>query len=313
MGDLFSRLSFTSFPAKEYKIVVVGLDMQAMGDLPLPQAQLVRGYGGSFLVPLVHLFPRKGVQIVIVGLDNASKTATLYKLHLGEVVVMQPPLAATLRPSWATYYRGTHLILLAVDITDRAGIASLKNELFLFCCSMMSFSRWCFKAKKPRCDNLEFKVPWKETQSLLQSPPNVIPSIVTIEGLEFEEYEDPPVFKNETILSDSLPQKSYTTQKEVPNSSTDPLQHTRGSVSIDSTAKKQTLIEPLKEHEAFSRLETLAFLATAKENVLVASSSFNTVPVITNIIVPTSLATTTKHPRHRPSCSCIVCLQPPSG
>lgn len=26
-----------------------------------------------------------------------------------------------------------------------------------------------------------------------------------------------------------------------------------------------------------------------------------------------SIATTTKHPRHRPGCSCIVCIQPPSG
>ena len=27
----------------------------------------------------------------------------------------------------------------------------------------------------------------------------------------------------------------------------------------------------------------------------------------------TTVATTTKHPRHRPGCSCIVCIQPPSG
>lgn len=26
-----------------------------------------------------------------------------------------------------------------------------------------------------------------------------------------------------------------------------------------------------------------------------------------------SVATTTRHPRHRPGCSCIVCIQPPSG
>lgn len=28
---------------------------------------------------------------------------------------------------------------------------------------------------------------------------------------------------------------------------------------------------------------------------------------------PSSQAATTKHPRHRPGCSCIVCIQPPSG
>lgn len=47
------------------------------------------------------------------------------------------------------------------------------------------------KSKKPRCeaDSLEFKMNWEEAQSLLRSPPNVIPSIVTIEGYDFEEYE----------------------------------------------------------------------------------------------------------------------------
>ncbi|MCO5552364.1 hypothetical protein L7F22_005875 [Adiantum nelumboides] len=108
MGGLFSRLWFTLFPAKEYKIVVVGL-------------------------------------------DNAGKTTTLYKLHLGEVVVTQPTIGSnveevifknirfevwdlggqdSLRPSWATYYRGTHAVLLVVDSTDRARIASVKDELF---------------------------------------------------------------------------------------------------------------------------------------------------------------------------------------
>lgn len=29
--------------------------------------------------------------------------------------------------------------------------------------------------------------------------------------------------------------------------------------------------------------------------------------------LPTSSQATTKHPRHRPGCSCIVCIQPPSG
>lgn len=36
----------------------------------------------------------------------------------------------TLRPSWATYYRGTHAVLLVVDSTDRARIALVKDELF---------------------------------------------------------------------------------------------------------------------------------------------------------------------------------------
>lgn len=33
----------------------------------------------------------------------------------------------------------------------------------------------------------------------------------------------------------------------------------------------------------------------------------------TSGVAAASVATTTKHPRHRPGCSCIVCIQPPSG
>ena len=51
MGVLFSRLWFSLFPAKEYKIVMVGL-------------------------------------------DNAGKTTTLYKLHLGDVVSTQPTVGS---------------------------------------------------------------------------------------------------------------------------------------------------------------------------------------------------------------------------
>lgn len=88
---------------------------------------------------------------MVVGLDNAGKTTTLYKLHLGEVVVTQPTIGSnveevvyknirfevwdlggqdSLRLSWATYYRGTHAVLMVVDSTDRARIAIVKDELF---------------------------------------------------------------------------------------------------------------------------------------------------------------------------------------
>ena len=63
--------------------------------------------------------------------------------------------------------------------------------------------------------------------------------------------------------------------------------------------KQEEAIEPLLGSELLSGLETLATLATVEENDSVVSSS--------------SQATTTKHPRHRPGCSCIVCIQPPSG
>eukprot|EP00249_Psilotum_nudum_P008335 c21202_g1_i1 orf=523-1077(-) len=97
------------------------------------------------------LFPAKEYKIVVVGLDNAGKTTTLYKLHLGEVVVTQPTVGSNveelvyknirfevwdlggqerLRASWATYYKGTHAVLMVVDSTDRGRTAIVKDELF---------------------------------------------------------------------------------------------------------------------------------------------------------------------------------------
>lgn len=40
------------------------------------------------------MFPAKEYKIVVVGLDNAGKTTTLYKLHLGEVVTTHPTVGS---------------------------------------------------------------------------------------------------------------------------------------------------------------------------------------------------------------------------
>ncbi|KAJ9154243.1 hypothetical protein P3X46_027599 [Hevea brasiliensis] len=97
------------------------------------------------------LFPAKEYKIVVVGLDNAGKTTTLYKLHLGEVVTTHPTVGSNveelvyknirfevwdlggqdrLRTSWATYYWGTHAVIVVIDSTDRARISIMKDELF---------------------------------------------------------------------------------------------------------------------------------------------------------------------------------------
>ena len=40
------------------------------------------------------MFPAKEYKIVVVGLDNAGKTTTIYKLHLGEVVTTHPTVGS---------------------------------------------------------------------------------------------------------------------------------------------------------------------------------------------------------------------------
>lgn len=96
------------------------------------------------------LFHYDEIKIIVVGLNNAGKTTTLYKLLLGEVVVTQPTIGSnveeisyknmrfqmwdiggqeSLRASWSTYYMNTTSIIMVVDSTDRERITSTKDEL----------------------------------------------------------------------------------------------------------------------------------------------------------------------------------------
>ena len=115
-----------------------------------------------------YWFPNKEYKLIVVGLDNAGKTTTLYRLHLGQAVVTHPTIGsnveqitfrnlqfevidvsatcllsvllislpssallkqvwdlggqANLRPSWQTYYRAAHAVIMVVDSTDRARV-----------------------------------------------------------------------------------------------------------------------------------------------------------------------------------------------
>jgi len=96
------------------------------------------------------LFSDKEFKVIIVGLDNAGKTTTLYKLLLNEVVVTAPTLGSNVeevvyknirfvmwdiggqessRASWATYYSSSQAVILVIDSTDRERIPIAKDEL----------------------------------------------------------------------------------------------------------------------------------------------------------------------------------------
>ncbi|KAF3652654.1 ADP-ribosylation factor-like protein 5 [Capsicum annuum] len=171
MGGFISRFWFMVFPAKEYKIIVVGLDnagkTTTLYKLHLGEVVTTNPTVGSNVEELVYKNIRfeykvdlcglvvdevaKEYKIIVVGLDNAGKTTTLYKLHLGEVVTTNPTDGNNveelvykniqfevwdlggqerLRTSWATYYRGTHAVIVVIDSSDRARISTMKDELF---------------------------------------------------------------------------------------------------------------------------------------------------------------------------------------
>ncbi|KAL2612433.1 hypothetical protein R1flu_024125 [Riccia fluitans] len=195
------------------------------------------------------------------------------------------------------------------------------------------------KSKRLRLENedsLELKNNWEEAQELLRPPPSVVPTIVTIEGHDFEEYEEPPVLTKRTIFTtrQSGEQDQWAQCDECGSwrrVRADALVPTRWTCSDNSWDNKRSSCSapqelssddvdhllglipgeefsiPEKESKAgqmvvdtSAGLEALAIAAAMGETGRVSTS-------------PSSPARTTKHPRHRPGCTCIVCIQPPSG
>ncbi|THU68221.1 hypothetical protein C4D60_Mb08t01630 [Musa balbisiana] len=144
-------------------------------------------------------------------------------------------------------------------------------------------------------DALELKVTWEEAQELLRPPPSAKPSIVTIEDYEVEEYDEPPIFGKKTIFTAR------------PSGST---------CSAPDELSQQEMQLLLKQYEDLRRQRTSACFK--QDSSEIAASSLDALAAAAALgdvgnQITTPYATTTKHPRHRPGCTCIVCIQPPSG
>ncbi|OIT02885.1 b3 domain-containing transcription repressor val1 [Nicotiana attenuata] len=179
-------------------------------------------------------------------------------------------------------------------------------------------------------DVMELRITWEEAQELLRPPPTSKPTVVVIEDYEFEEYEEPPVFGKRTIFTarssgdqeqwaqcDScskwrrlpvhvlLPAK-WTCSDNIWDSrrcscaAPDEInpRELEALFRVGKDLKRRKLVENNEDCEP-SGLDALATLAVLGDNI--------------GDLGEPSVGATTKHPRHRPGCSCIVCIQPPSG
>jgi ADP-ribosylation factor protein 1 len=93
---------------------------------------------------------RQEARILMVGLDAAGKTTTLYKLKLGEVVTTIPTIGFNvetveykdisftawdvggkdkIRPLWRHYYQNTSAMVFVVDSNDRDRLGEVHDEL----------------------------------------------------------------------------------------------------------------------------------------------------------------------------------------
>ncbi|CAK9151938.1 unnamed protein product [Ilex paraguariensis] len=181
-------------------------------------------------------------------------------------------------------------------------------------------------------DAMELRVTWEESQELLRPHPSAKPTIVMIEDHEFEEFDEPPVFGKRTIFRARasgeqeqwaqcddcskwrrlpvdvlLPPKwtcsaniwdSHRCSCSAPDEISPMEVESFFRAGKDSKKRRTTGNKVAQEYEP-SGLDALATAAVLGDNVGDQGEH--------------SVGATTKHPRHRPGCTCIVCIQPPSG
>ncbi|XP_024005140.1 B3 domain-containing transcription repressor VAL2 isoform X2 [Eutrema salsugineum] len=181
-------------------------------------------------------------------------------------------------------------------------------------------------------DALDLRVTWEETQDLLRPPQSVKPSICTVEDYDFEEYDEPPVFGKRTVfVSRQTGEQEQWVQcdacgkwRRLPVDTLLPpkwlcsdnvLDPGRSSCSAPdelSPREQDTLIRLSKEFKR-RRLASSNEKLNQEQEASALDTLANAAITTTGGQGDTAVAATTKHPRHRAGCSCIVCSQPPSG
>ncbi|XP_073044570.1 B3 domain-containing transcription repressor VAL2-like isoform X2 [Primulina eburnea] len=180
-------------------------------------------------------------------------------------------------------------------------------------------------------DAMELKLSWEEVQDMLCPPPSVTPSTITVEDHEFEEFEEPPVFGKRSIFivrvsgeheqwaqCDScfkwrkLPVDFLLSSKwTCPDNVQD---QTRCSCAAPDELGCRELESLLRMNKEFKKQRLAASLKSPQADASEDLGALANASGVDGDSEPTYVAAiTTKHPRHRPGCSCIVCIQPPSG
>ncbi|KAL7211926.1 hypothetical protein ACSBR2_014729 [Camellia fascicularis] len=191
------------------------------------------------------------------------------------------------------------------------------------------------KSKRLRIENedlIELKLTWKQAQGLLRPPPNHLPSVMVIEGFEFEEYEDAPIIGRPTIFAtDHKGEKIQWAQcedcfkwRKVPADAFLPSRWTCSENWWDPERSVCSVVQELTAEQLEDLVATSTQAAAKKTKVAKQDpdsvEALEGLDALANLAIqeegealPTSSQATTKHPRHRPGCTCIVCIQPPSG
>nr|XP_018686074.1 PREDICTED: B3 domain-containing protein Os07g0563300-like isoform X3 [Musa acuminata subsp. malaccensis] len=189
------------------------------------------------------------------------------------------------------------------------------------------------KSKRLRIENeesMELKLTWEEAQELLRPPPNSSPGIVVIEGHEFEEYEEAPVLGKRTYFTTNPAGENYQWAqcedclkwRKLPIDALLPFKWTCTENVSDPQRSSCSSAQELNLEQIAAMISCKTADASKRAKVKVESNNIEVsdgLDTLANLAIlgegknlPTSQPTT-RHPRHRPGCTCIVCIQPPSG
>ncbi|KAL3850531.1 hypothetical protein ACJIZ3_012413 [Penstemon smallii] len=179
---------------------------------------------------------------------------------------------------------------------------------------------------------MELQITWEEAQELFRPSPTSEPTIVMVEDHEFEEFEEPPIFGKTTVFT-SRPSGEQEQLAQCDNCSKwrrlplNALLSAKWTCSENiwdlkrSSCSAPEDINP-RDLESFfsinkdSKKQRFSDNKTSNEGEPCGLDALATAAVLGDSIVElgeSSVGATTRHPRHRPGCTCIVCIQPPSG
>ncbi|KAG8099665.1 hypothetical protein GUJ93_ZPchr0013g36019 [Zizania palustris] len=186
------------------------------------------------------------------------------------------------------------------------------------------------KIKRFRMDSeesMELKITWEEAQELLR-PPLKAPSIVVVDGHEFEEYEEPPILGRRTyFVTDQSGENHQWAQcedcskwRKLPVDALLPSKWTCSDNKWDPerfscVSAQEINMEELAEMIPLKPGAAKKSKGKVDTDSIDVSDGLDTLANLAILGESESLPSqpTTRHPRHRPGCSCIVCIQPPSG
>lgn len=175
-------------------------------------------------------------------------------------------------------------------------------------------------------DTLELTITWEEAQDLFHPPSSIQPNVIVVEEFEVEEYNEPPILGKRTLFTNRISggQDQWAQcdkcvkWRKLPLDVLVPPKWSCSDNIWDLTRSSCFAPEAInsKELDIFFRVEKDSKRQrVTKGSKAVQGSGASGLEALADaaILEPSTGATTTRHPRHRVGCTCIVCSQPPSG